>query len=90
MLNKSYSTRSFRIAAEGIENNEVIAVGVSGVANVRPVLTVDPDSLRSFRIFVTVPKHAVAKDSSHIEFVLTDINGGPDVHAASVFRGPHK
>ena len=88
VLNKTYLTRSFNIAVRGIADAEVVAVGVSAIAGVQSVLTVDPDVLRSFRVLVTVPAGALAHDATDIQFALSDINGGADVLAGTVFRGP--
>ncbi len=90
ILNKSYATRSFNIAADGIPGAVVSVVGVSGVAGVVPVLTVDPDSLRSFRVHVTAPAKSFEGVSTDIAFSLHDINGGDAVHAETIFRGAEK
>ena len=33
---------------------------------------------------------SLTSESHDIEFVLTDINGGDPIRAATVFKGPHK
>lgn len=90
VLNKRYETRSFHIASGGLANAQVSVVGVSGIPDVAPVLTIDPDSLRSFRVLVTVPGASLTQESHDVEFILSDLNGGPDIRAATVFKGPHK
>ena len=91
ILNKSHTSRSFHLAVKGLDGAGIGLVGVAtGMGDVNPVMTVDPDELRAFRLLVTAPGRALSKEEIPIQFVLADINGAIDFATDTIFRGPKK
>lgn len=91
ILNKAYVQRKFKLRTEGLKNVKLSVVGAAIKAQQSsPVFTVDPDQLRSFRLFVSVPGKHVSGETMPIKFILEDI--GKSTHATyeSIFRGPKK
>ena len=89
ILNKHHEDRTFRFAVTGLEAAKVSIIGMPG-AGAHPMLTVGPDRLRSFRVFVTAPRRELAGQSTPIRFVLTDTADGRAVHHDSTMRGPRR
>ncbi len=85
ILNKLYDYRTYRLRVEGIAGAELAVVGVPGD---NPLLTVKPDKLASFRVYVKAPRDALRGESTDIAFVLTDVESGLEVEHEAVFRGP--
>ncbi len=86
ILNKQHSVRSFQVSVEGLSDAELSAVGEGEGTNLE--VSVKPDRLRSFRVFVTVPADKIDKEVTDIEFVLTDPSDGSVARNDSIFRGP--
>jgi len=84
ILNKTHSSRSFHIRVEGIPAPAISVVGAIDTVTSDPILTVDPDVVRNFRVLVT-SKSSQPRDDNQIRFVLKDINGGEDIVAQSIF-----
>ena len=88
ILNKARARRTFAIAAEGLDGLTLGLIGAQDAGDAAPVVTVEADSLRSFRLLVTVPRAALAADSHEIHFVLRDAESGQAATYDSIFRGP--
>ena len=88
ILNKVRARRTFAIGAEGLDGLTQGLIGAQDMADAAPVVTVGPDSLRSIRLLVTVPRGALAADSHAIRFVLRDTETGEVAIYDSIFRGP--
>jgi cytochrome c oxidase accessory protein FixG len=71
VLNKTHQTESYRVSAEGLAGAVISVVGAGELDHQAPVLTVEPDSVQTFRVLVTVPKNALPKEESEFTFVLS-------------------
>jgi cytochrome c oxidase accessory protein FixG len=91
ILNKAYQRRTFSLKTEGVKNVKLSIVGAATLAQSSPpVFHVDPDQLRSFRLFVAAPPNVVTADTTPIRFVLIDIDKGTQAAYKSIFRGPKR
>jgi cytochrome c oxidase accessory protein FixG len=82
-MNKQRVERHLTLSVEGLPGAELSVVGQAG-----PVLLVGPDDLRSFRVYVRVPRADLSSDSIPFAFVLTDADGKTVLHHETMFRGP--
>ena len=53
-----------------------------------PELVVNPDSLRSFKVYVTVPSAGLRGDTMPLVFEATDPSTGVLARHETTFRGP--
>ncbi|MBL27440.1 MAG: cytochrome c oxidase accessory protein CcoG [Rhodospirillaceae bacterium] len=86
ILNMAHETRTFGLTVEGLENPTYTVVGAEDVS----ALTVGPDSVGSFRIFVAVPQGTIHHGSKDVEFVITDKATGDEVENETSFKGPRR
>jgi polyferredoxin len=84
VLNKRHEERRVRLTVEGVPDMETTVVG-DGEAG----LAVPPDSLRSFRVFVTAPRGAV-HGSAAIVFIAVDDQDGVMAREEMTFVGPSR
>ncbi|MGE0747329.1 MAG: cytochrome c oxidase accessory protein CcoG [Rhodospirillales bacterium] len=86
VLNKEHAERRFAVAVAGIDGARVDIVGAP---DGEPVLSVGPDTVRSFRVLVTAPRGSV-RESRDVEFVVTDPTDGRVARYDSYFWGPRR
>ena len=82
LLNKNRTARHFSLKVEGLPAATLGVVAVDGKA-----LTVIPDGVSTFRVFLTVPAASAPRGSAPIRFVADDEHGVRLTHDA-VFVGP--
>ncbi len=86
ITNKQHNERSFRLVLEGLPESRLSVVG----SGVNPeALAVGPDSLASYRVFVTVPGASLRDTATDIRFRVVD-RSGIETTNDSVFRGPEQ
>jgi cytochrome c oxidase accessory protein FixG len=83
IINKQHAPRAFALEVEGIHGASLDVVGADA-----DNLQVGPDSLASFRVFVSAPREALADDSTDLRFKVIDTQAGGQVTYNSIFRGP--
>ena len=88
LLNKRPETRPFALTVDGLPGIRIEAVGVAPTADVRPVVTVDPDASREVRVLVTVPAGVPLEASQAITITASDLFAGETVRAADHFMAP--
>lgn len=89
ILNKSHSTRSFSLGVQGLANASIQVIGSEeGSQSGERVLTVTPDKVRSFRVYVSVPRAAVPTGRSDMAFSIKDLTSGTVENYQGSFRGP--
>jgi cytochrome c oxidase accessory protein FixG len=87
VLNKRHEERQIRLTVEGLPHVDTSVVGLGdGEAG----LEVLPDSLRSFRVFVTAPRDDTAHGSVPISFVAVDATDGTTAYEETTFIRPGK
>ena len=89
ILNKLHETRSYGLTLEGLSEPKIAVVGQQDAGDAAR-FTVKPNSLGSFRVFVTVPTAAVTDPSVPVTFVVTDESDGTVATNDTSFRGPDR
>ena len=90
ILNKVREPRRYELAVEGLEGASVSVLGQEE-ADAAPVkLEANPDTVASYRVFVTAPRAAVGEGSMDVTFELTETVSGETAKHESIFRGPEK
>ncbi|MBU2531542.1 MAG: cytochrome c oxidase accessory protein CcoG [Alphaproteobacteria bacterium] len=89
ILNKAHQPRSFTIGVSGLPQADVKVLGFEDEA--QPQITVPTDDLRELRVFVAVPRGAVAKltpPSTAFRFVIKDTADGRAIERETSFHSP--
>jgi cytochrome c oxidase accessory protein FixG len=88
ILNKTYETRRFAIAAEGLPGAALTILGQE--ESLAPAADVAPDDLRPLRVFVSLPAEAAAElgEVTPFAFLVTDVAEGSQARRETLFRGP--
>jgi cytochrome c oxidase accessory protein FixG len=90
ILNKAHVERSFHLDIVGLPQATTNIVGSSdGAADVNG-MTVRPDSIATYRVYVTVPKSGPGAESTKVTFRLKDHATAEEVSHGSVFLSPHR
>lgn len=88
LLNKRPDERPFALTVSGPAGARIETVGMQATADIRPIVTVDPDSSREFRAVVTVPADVRLEKSQPIVITAADLFAGEVVKAADNFFAP--
>jgi cytochrome c oxidase accessory protein FixG len=90
ILNKTREPRQYVLGVTGLKNARLAAVGASGEASdsEHVVLSAKPDSVATYRIFVTAKREDLAGESMGLTFALRAETGNDSVRYNSVFFGP--
>lgn len=88
LLNKRPDSRPFALTVAGLPGIRVETVGTQATADLRPIITVDPDSSREIRALVTVPAGIPLDKSQTITFTVSDLFAGEVVTARDHFIAP--
>ncbi|GAU84526.1 cytochrome c oxidase accessory protein CcoG [Bosea sp. BIWAKO-01] len=88
LLNKRPDSRPFALTVAGLPGIRVETVGTQATADLRPIITVDPDSSREIRALVTVPAGIPLDKSQTITFTASDLFAGEVVTARDHFIAP--
>ena len=88
--NKEHESRRFVLSLEGLAGAHLAVAGQeNGVA--APVLTVGPDQVGTFRVFVTAPRPSLRGEHSiDVRFIAADEAGEDTTESETVFRGPER
>ncbi len=87
ILNKLHSTREFGLSVSGLKDARLTYVGVEGKDQ---LIEVQPDDVRSVKVYVTIPGEEAAKlpASADIGFIVRDTGDGTETKRSTNFRGP--
>ena len=88
ILNKERDTQHFRLALHGLDGARLSVIGYTPDAAGGILLPVAGDSVGTFTGFVQAPRDALAGESNHIDFAITDVETSRTAHHGSIFRGP--
>ncbi|MBT5459649.1 MAG: cytochrome c oxidase accessory protein CcoG [Rhodospirillaceae bacterium] len=83
ILNKHHEIRTFDLKLSGVKPAAISIIGTTGTR-----VTVGPDRLRSFRVFVKTPRAALTSDSTPIRFHVKDREDDRMASHDSTLRGP--
>ncbi len=87
ILNKLHSTREFALSVSGLKDARLTYVGVEGKDQ---LIEVQPDDVRSVKVYVTIPGEEAAKlpASADIGFIVHDTGDSTETKRSTNFRGP--
>ncbi|HEY5793991.1 MAG TPA: cytochrome c oxidase accessory protein CcoG [Bosea sp. (in: a-proteobacteria)] len=88
ILNKRPHERPFALTVQGLPGLRVETVGVAATADLRPIVTVEPDTSREVRVLVTLPADSHPDKSQTITFTVADLFAGETVTARDHFIAP--
>jgi cytochrome c oxidase accessory protein FixG len=88
ILNKSHEARRYDLTLEGLPGAVLAVVGQEAEEASRLELQAGPDSVTTYRVFVTAPRAEVSEETQPIAMVLREQGDGPSASHATVFRGP--
>ena len=83
ILNKSHALRQYALEVGGLPGMTVSVLGEDGL-----VLPARPDTVATYRVYVTAPRTALGEKAEDLTFELTDRASGAEAKHKSVFRGP--
>jgi cytochrome c oxidase accessory protein FixG len=86
VLNKTHEPRDFEFAVSGLAGAALSVAGAQAAPAARVPLAAKPDSVATYRVFVTVPAETVAgRASSPVRFELVPASGPGSARYESVF-----
>ena len=88
ILNKRPEERPFALTVSGLSGITIEAIGVTATADLRPIVSVAPDSSREVRVLVTVPHDTPLAQSQTITFTASDLFAGEVVRTQDHFIAP--
>jgi len=88
ILNMEDTAQSYGLEVKGIEGATMTVIGEQTVGAPKIDLTVQPDSIGTFRVFVRAEKKALSGKSSPLSFELIDKANGASDTSNTVFAGP--
>ncbi|MBX9876092.1 MAG: cytochrome c oxidase accessory protein CcoG, partial [Beijerinckiaceae bacterium] len=88
ILNKRPDERPVALTVHGLPGIRIEAVGVAATADLRPVVSVAPDSSREVRVLVTLPPDIRPEKTQTITFTAADLFAGEMVTATDHFIAP--
>ncbi|MBP2316695.1 cytochrome c oxidase accessory protein CcoG [Azospirillum soli] len=88
--NKTRQNRSYTLTATGIDGAEVKVAGEDEAESKDHAshISAAPDSVATYRVYVTVPRASVTSNSTPVTFLLTDTANADKDTYKSVFLGP--
>jgi len=89
VLNMVRRDRTFTVAVAGLDGAKLEVLGNEGQAE-KSEIEVPPDSVGTFRVYVTAPEAAIGGKARPITFLLKDTADGQEVHSPSLFAGPEQ
>lgn len=88
ILNKRPEERPFALTVSGLSGITIEAIGVAATADLRPIVSVAPDSSREVRVLVTVPHDTPLAQSQTITFTASDLFADEVVRTQDHFIAP--
>ena len=88
VLNMVRETHTFKLGVEDLEGALISVVGLEKDGAESVTLSVKPDSVGTFRVFIRVPKGTLEERSTDIEFSITELQSGRSMDQHTVFIGP--
>ncbi|MBP2298641.1 cytochrome c oxidase accessory protein CcoG [Azospirillum picis] len=89
VLNKTHVARSYAVTIDGLSGPQLSVAGDEQAGRGGSLLlTADPDTVATYRVFVKVPAASVTSGSTDIAVVARDAASGETGRHASVFMAP--
>lgn len=80
--------QTYTLNTQGIEGATLDVVGYTDKPQDSVELPVKPDTVGTFRIYVTAPPSALDGSSTELEFILTNQASGETIEYDTLFAGP--
>ncbi len=90
ILNMVPRSRTFTVTIDGIEGAKMKVAGSDKPAAKTFKIKVDPDKLRSFRVYITTKQNALHQARSDIKFLIKDTTSKESTSYDAIFVGPNK
>ncbi len=92
ILNKTRDPHRYSLDISGIPGATVSVVGGSGVTPVGNTVMLDarPDTIATYRLYVSAPRQVLASESTSMRFHLIDLMTGSTADYVSPFIGPKR
>jgi cytochrome c oxidase accessory protein FixG len=87
ILNKTRDSERYELTADGVEHATIQVVAAGDTADARTVLDARPDSVATYRIYVTAPARALSDHSVRLTFKVRGEQGVSAEHR-TVFLSP--
>ena len=88
ILNKSRTPQTYALGLEGLAGATLSVIGQETHAAPQIELTARPDTVTSYKVYVTAPREALSGDAHDLRMVLTDRASERSAGHTTVFRGP--
>ncbi|MCP5372180.1 MAG: cytochrome c oxidase accessory protein CcoG [Hyphomicrobiales bacterium] len=88
VLNMERAEKHYTLRTAGIPGATMHVIGVSPEGATQADLSVKPDTVGTFKVYVTVPRGNLQAKSTEMNFVLTDKETGDEHGHETVFIGP--
>ena len=88
ILNKTLEPRDFTLAASRVPEARLTVLGRESQNTGDLRLTVAPNAVGTYRIFVTVPPGQITDESMPMDITVTALDDGESMSHDTVFRGP--
>ena len=88
ILNMVRQEGHYELSLDGLDAATMSVIGVDGDALKAVDLSVSPDSVGTFHLFVTAPRDAVKNRKTDMTLVLTNRDTGNVVRHQNLFAGP--
>ncbi len=92
ILNKTREAHRYGLDIGGIPGATVSVVGADGVTPIGETVMLEarPDTVATFRLYVSAPRGALGAESTPLSFHLTDLVSGSTADHRSVFLAPKR
>jgi polyferredoxin len=87
ILNKARAPRTFQLAVEGLEGARLKVSGRDADSATPVALAAAPDSVTTYRIYISVPRATLSKENASFRLRLTEQATGQATHHETVFWG---
>ena len=88
ILNMQREPKTYLLATEGLSGAEITVIGIQPQPSPSVELTVTPDDIGTFRVFVKAPLSSLTGKSTDFDFVLTDLGTRQMLVHKAAFNGP--
>ncbi len=88
ILNMVREEGRYRMALEGLANAGITVIGIDGEGLSAVELGVPPDSVGTYRVFITAPRASLHGKKGDLTVVMTNLSTGKVVRHESFFAGP--
>ena len=88
LLNMIPEPRTIEVALEGLPGAEMTVVGIEQPATRTFAVEVEPDRLKTLKVFVRQPRENVAGQTQHFTFTVEDKSGAEHARYDATFEAP--